>query len=88
MRQQRSFLRPTSTSDYNQNRYGEGVAQRVFSVGEVLPAMLTVCLQWMFLLQVVFFQQGSLPCLSREGRVIMESPFKVLDVALLQWEAQ
>eukprot|EP00246_Nothoceros_aenigmaticus_P005204 TRINITY_DN17094_c0_g1_i1.p1 TRINITY_DN17094_c0_g1~~TRINITY_DN17094_c0_g1_i1.p1 ORF type:complete len:482 (+),score=72.96 TRINITY_DN17094_c0_g1_i1:287-1732(+) len=27
--------------------------------------------------QVVFFQQGSLPCLSKDGRVIMESPFKV-----------
>lgn len=38
-----------------------------------------------FLLQITFFQQGTIPCVSRDGRFIMESPYKV--GSLFQWQA-
>lgn len=28
-------------------------------------------------IQVTFFQQGTIPCVSKDGRFIMETPFKV-----------
>lgn len=30
-----------------------------------------------YLMQVTFFQQGTIPCVSKDGRFIMEAPYRV-----------
>lgn len=33
-------------------------------------------------MQVTFFQQGTIPCVSKDGRFIMETPYRVGDFSL------
>ena len=46
----------------------------IFSFHTVSDQML---ITW---LQISFFQQGTLPCISKEGKFIMETPFSVCTI--------
>lgn len=43
-----------------------------------------ICCAEPFLWQVTFFQQGTLPCVSADGRFIMETPYRVQSSSPLQ----
>lgn len=34
------------------------------------------------MMQVTFFQQGTVPCVSKDGRLIMETPYRVCFIAV------